>query len=63
MYFADYEDNKLNTCFAVDVTAEAAGRMTVPTPEDFDIDTGDKLFFWESRLNSITPLAKSYTFE
>ncbi len=63
MYFADYEDGKLQECYPVDITAVAAGKMTADIPEDFVISAGDKILFWQSRRDGITPLSTAWVFE
>lgn len=63
LYFADYEDGKLMECYPVDITATAAGKMTVEIPEDFAISAGDKILFWQSRKDGINPCSSAYVFE
>ncbi len=63
LYFADYDGNKLNELYPLDVTVAAKGRTSVEIPEGFKAGSGNKIFFWESSLAGITPLAKAYIFE
>ncbi len=63
LYFADYEDGKLQECFPVDITVDQAGKTSAEIPEDFVIGTGDKIMFWQNRKDGINPLSLAYVFE
>ena len=62
LYFADYDGNKLNELYPLDVTITAKGRTSVEIPENFTATSGDKIFFWESSVSGITPLTKAYIY-
>ncbi len=62
LYFADYDGNKLNELYPLDVTITAKGRTSVEIPENFTATSGDKIFFWESSLAGITPLTEAYIY-